>query len=80
MWQSPSEHSSNKEQAMLQQLKSRFERAEDKLAELLIGPLWRTTRLTADADMCLLLRIEVPRQNRTSAWVSPEAARNGPER
>jgi hypothetical protein len=46
---------------MLQRLKSLFERAAGQLADALLGPLSRSTRLTADADMCLLLRVEVPR-------------------
>jgi hypothetical protein len=45
----------------LQRLKVWIERAGDRLAELVLGPLLRATRLTADADMCLLLRLEVPR-------------------
>jgi hypothetical protein len=42
-------------------LKSTLERLTNWVATLALGSLTRAADLSADADMCLLLRVEVPR-------------------
>jgi hypothetical protein len=42
-------------------LKSVFAQTFDRIANLILGPLARVTRLAADHDMCLLLRAEIAR-------------------
>jgi hypothetical protein len=56
------EQRSNQEIAMLVLvLKSTLERLTNWVATLALGSLTRAADLSADADMCLLLRVEVPR-------------------
>jgi hypothetical protein len=61
------------EVAMLMLLvKSKLAQLSARVADQVLGPLSRATRLTADADMCLLLRIEVPRHAYRNNRARPE--------
>jgi hypothetical protein len=42
-------------------LKSKLEQLTSWVAAIALGSLARVADLSADADMCLLLRVEVPR-------------------